>query len=279
MTPQHKDKTVKRLTLGFTLILISITLLPINSVSATQAKYDGTKPMVTLSWDHAFLTQYQPMLEACQMHINGTVYVVTDRSINPNFMNWNQIHTIGNCGFEMASHSRIHLVETSLSASQLTSEIIKSKQDLTAQNFTTFGFIPPNGAINQTTFYNYIRPNYQYTMFIQGGLNNMTTITGTIKFNGEPILKGYTLGDLNPSQLGQISSYSQFLNVLHYAIIHKSWMIVHVHDILPDGSTNFRGYQAPTSSSFFNQTLNTIYQYQQNGTIITGTQCQGLGFC
>lgn len=262
------------------IVLISASILCMNLIPAYAIPYDGTKPMVTLSWDHGFLTQYKPMLQACKMNVIGTIYAGTIRSANPNFMNWTQLHTLGNCGFELASHSRAHAVETKgLSSLQLRSEIYGSKQDLIKQGFNVYGFVPPIGATNQTVISGYIKPNYQYTMFATPALNNKTTIANTQKTYGITILAGYTLGDLNPLALGQINSYQQFLNTLQIAISHKYWLIVHVHDILPDGTTNFKNYQGPTSQSFFNATLNTIHQYQQNGTIIVEPQCKGLGLC
>jgi len=275
---------MKLIITGLSLIIVGITL-SINNASATTSKYDGTIGMVSIGLDHGFDSQWEPAQYMISKGIPATVYVVTNREQNPNFMSWTQLWSLNNNGFEMASHSRIHLIENKLSLPELYSEINGSKSDMTNQGMLICGFVPPSSEINKTTV-QIINGNYQYTMmeysiakkqFKVGTLNTLSTISGSTKNIGQPILIALSVGNMQSNNQGYLQNFSSIKSQIDSAIKNKALLVIHFHDILPDNQTNFLGYQTPTSESLFNQTIDYISSLKDSGQIKVDTHSQALG--
>jgi len=268
------------------LVLLSITaFISLHNAQSATPRYDGTIGMISIGLDHGFNSQLEPAQYMISKGVTGTVYVVTNRDNNQNFMPWSELSTLYNDGFEMASHSRSHLIESKLSLPQLYSEINGSKTDLANHSMNVCGFVPPSSSINKTTT-QIIKGNYQYTMmsngiakgtFKVGPLNTLSTISGSTKNFGIPILIAMTVGNMDQNNLGNLKNFSAIKTQIDNAISSKSLIIIHFHDILPDNQTSFFGTQIPTSNSLFDQTIDYIKEQQDSGNLTISTQSEALG--
>lgn len=110
--------------------------------------------MVSISFDDAWLSQYQNALSIVeQAGYKGTFYLTTAPIEGGwiGFMTPAQVKDIANRGHEIAGHTVTHPDLTKVSASQLQTEIVNSKnylQNLTGKSVTSFAY--PYGAYNST---------------------------------------------------------------------------------------------------------------------------------
>jgi len=261
------------------ILLISGGVIPSVASTSPPPKYDGTKGVVTIAFDHGFYDQYQPMLYMKKDNFTGTVWVVTNRSAAQNvlLMPWSQLQDIYNLGFEMASHSRIHLSEANgLSNATLYSEIYGSKTDLQNQGFLVCGFVPPSSSKNGTTM-SIIKKYYNYTEQVSINQNSLTTFSNTQKQWGVPIVNGFGVANLDPTQLSNLQNFTAVKYQIDKAVNNKAYLLIHFHDIV-NVTSNFTGLQYPASFSLYQQVIDYLKSKSDAGLLKVETTAQALGY-
>lgn len=110
--------------------------------------------MVTLSFDDSWLSQYQNVFPVLQSAgIKGTFFFTTQPVQEgwSDYMTPSQVQAIANAGHEVAGHTITHPHLPQMSSSQITNELVASKnylQNLTGKAVTSFAY--PYGEMNST---------------------------------------------------------------------------------------------------------------------------------
>ncbi|MBI3640008.1 MAG: polysaccharide deacetylase family protein [Thaumarchaeota archaeon] len=258
-------------------ILISSGFIPTVAGVTSTPKYDGTIGVVTVAFDHGFKDQYQPMLYMKNNNMSGTVWVVTNRSttIHPNFIPWNQLQSVYDMGFEMASHSRTHIPEGSgLSNNTLYSEIYGSKLDLQNQRFRVCGFVPPGNHVNATVI-SIIKNFYNYSAE-KGNQNTIDYIAQSANQNGIPFVNASGVSDINPTPSSALQNFTAVKSAIDYATQTRSYLVIHFHDIV--NTTSNAVLQYPSTFSLFQQTIDYLKSKSDSGLLRVETTSQALGF-
>lgn len=120
---------------------------------------------VTIMFDDGNTSDYtiaKPAL--AQYYMPASTAIITGQVGIPGRMNWNQIRELSQAGWEIMSHTVSHVDLTTLSASQLETELSASKSALTSQWYTIKNLALPYGTYNGTVvaaasrYYSSIRP-------------------------------------------------------------------------------------------------------------------------
>ena len=241
-------------------------------------KFDGTMGVVSISFDHGFYSQINPMLYLRHYNLNGTIWVVANRTVfqNVNLFPWSQLQTFYNLGFEMESHSRIHLTETAgLNNATLYSEIYGSKQDMQNHGFLVCGFVPPSSAYNATTL-SIISKFYNYSAMQAVNPNTLATLAASNP-GGAPLVKIIGVGNLDPTQLSYVQNFTAAKFQIDKAINGKSWLVLHFHDIV-NNTSNFAGLQYPTAFTLYQQIIDYVYNKTKAGVLREMPESQAMGF-
>jgi len=242
-------------------------------------KYDGTFPVVSVSFDHGFYSQINPMLYMANDNFSGGIWVVTNRTIyqNPNLFPWYVLSKFYNMGWSLDSHSQHHKIENSLLPnSTLYSEVVDSKQDLELHDFTICGFVPP-GNISYPYSQYLIGHNYNYSTFEAVFQNTPGDIAYYKHIYGIPWLRIMSVGDTDPHNLGYLQNFTIIKQQIDYATSHKNWLIIHFHDIINGTYPTYYNFQYPTQFSTYKQTIDYLKQQSDSGLLRVETEPQALG--
>jgi len=178
-------------------ILATILLLPflIDEIGSAAPEhhfnpsYNGTKGLVSIGFDHAFLEQFNASSYMHSKGILGTFFVVTERVGRPVIMDYDQLRFVQSHGFEIMSHTQNHYPhanETTYDPNRIPLEIVDSKQILISEGFDVIGFAPPLGYLNDELLVAIIA-NYQYTGQLQGPIgdfNSLESLSQIEQMNG-----------------------------------------------------------------------------------------------
>ena len=249
---------------------------------ATAQKFDGSIGVISIGFDHGFKEQFQASQYMTNDGFKGTFYIVTNRAIDTNFLSWDELTTLYNGGWEMASHSRNHIPEDELTQTQLNSEIISSKIDLQSHGMKVCGFVSPDALKPNATIINIIQTNYNYTLIKDTTQNNVSSLSAKNFFNIPvkiPIVKAMTVGDVGTSPkngYGQVSNFKQAKTQIDSAILNHSWVVLHFHDFT-NSTIQVQTLQVPTTWNLYHQIINYIKQKHTQGVLDVERQTDALG--
>ena len=150
----------------------------------------------------------------------STAYIISNTLTDTSgaYISPAQLKTMSAAGFEIGSHSVSHPDLTTLTASQLNTELAQSKKDLEgvvgAGNVKSFA--SPYGAYN-TAVLNAIKANYQSHRPVDVGYN--------VKNNFD----AYRLKVQNMASTTTMAEYQSWIN---QAIKDRSWLVIAYHKIV-----------------------------------------------
>jgi peptidoglycan/xylan/chitin deacetylase (PgdA/CDA1 family) len=155
--------------------------------------------------------------------IVGTDNIVTDSVGSSNFTTWEELTTMYNAGWEMASHSKQHVDLTGLNAQALDDQLRLSKEALTSHGFDVVSMIYPFGINNQTVksatgkYYKYGRAAGVYTIQGIDGFDY-----AVMPF---PIRRYEIPGNSEGTNFNAAKGY------IDYALAHKRIVIFYYHNV------------------------------------------------
>lgn len=228
---------------------------------------------ISFTFDDGFAsarTQAQPTLT--KYGLTGTSYVTTKcvgMTTVPNtcradndvrYMTWTQIKQLQAAGWEIGSHTQTHPYLASsdaddgqpnvLTPAQVAQELSGSKADLAAQGITATAFASPYGDYNPATL-SEIAKHYTSHRGFADQANNIWPHSDYL-LNNMPVQAGVTVAQVKAK--------------IDAAIANKQWLILTMHDIRVNPSTNPDDYQYSTAN------LDRIAAYvksKQNAGLIT----------
>lgn len=236
-------------------ILFSGMLAGLLSAVAQAATLTGeATAKVTFSFDDGLTSAYTQVAPTLAKYgLKGTDYVATScvgMTTAPNtchantaasYMSWTQIKALKSTyGWEIGSHTATHpYLATSdasdgqplvLTPAQVTKELADSKAALAAQGIDAQAFSTPYGDYNNSTLASIAKYYGSHRGFAD-------TRDGVWPYND------YLL---NTMQVQVPVTVATVQAKIDYAIAHKQWLILTLHDVLPTPSKNTDDYQYAT---------------------------------
>ncbi len=205
--------------------------------------------MVTFVFDDGLLSQYKnalPILTAAGYKASFGIITTQPSSGNPAAMTWAQIKDLNTKGHEINSHTRTHPALTTLSSTQLNSEVVGSKNDLIAQGITPTTFVYPLGDVNATVEAAVKAAGFAGARGSYFGLNTTTS-------------DDYNLYDI---RLDKTSTLLDVQKYIDQAVEDKRWLVFELHDVLPSGGDDYA-----ITSTFFQSVVN--YLKSKGVTVLT----------
>jgi peptidoglycan/xylan/chitin deacetylase (PgdA/CDA1 family) len=237
-------------------ILAKAGTLTIDNASLVTLNDPFAAGMITFAFDDGLLSQYQnavPILNAAGF--KAGFYIITNQptSGDSNSMTWAQIKNLNAQGFEIGGHTRTHAALTTLSSSQLNSEVSGSYQDLVAQGITPKAFVYPLGDVNVSVEAAVKSAGYQVARGSYYGLN------GTVSDR-------YNLYDIRIDQSTSLATIQQYID---QAKADKRWLVLEIHDVLPSG-----GDEYAVTTSYFQSLVNYVKQSGIQVSTLSGGMSQ-----
>ena len=96
--------------------------------------YEGgelPKNSIVITFDDGHLSFFEKAAPVLKKYgLKATLFVITDRIGQPNFMNWDQIKSVGHQGVSIESHSVTHRILAQLELDEVEMELVESKSTL-----------------------------------------------------------------------------------------------------------------------------------------------------
>jgi peptidoglycan/xylan/chitin deacetylase (PgdA/CDA1 family) len=260
-----------QIALAMLLAISSPLWLSRNSGALVQNPAETAK--ISFTFDDGFASvrnQAQPTL--AKYGLTGTTYVTTKcvgMTTVPNtcradndvrYMTWTQIKQLQAAGWEIGSHTQTHPYLASsdaddgqpnlLTPAQVSQELSGSKADFAAQGITATAFASPYGDYSPATL-SEIAKHYTSHRGFADQANNIWPYNDYL-LNNMPVQAGVTVAQVKAK--------------IDAAIANKQWLILTMHDIRVNPSTNPDDYQYSTAN------LDRIAAYvksKQNAGLIT----------
>lgn len=246
-------RTYMQVALAMLLAISSPLWLTRNSEALVQNPAATAK--ISFTFDDGFAsarTQAQPTLT--KYGLTGTSYVTTKcvgMTTVPNtcradndvrYMTWAQIKELQTAGWEIGSHTQTHPYLASrdaddgqpnlLTPAQVAQELSGSKADLAAQGITATAFASPYGDYLPATL-SEIAKHYTSHRGFADVANNIWPYNDYL-LNNMPVHAGVTVAQVKAK--------------IDAAIANKQWLILTMHDIRVNPSTNPDDYQYSTAN-------------------------------
>lgn len=224
------------------------------------------------------LTQAQPTL--AKYGLTGTDYVITKcvgMTTAPNtchantdalYMTWAQIKQLQTAGWEIGSHTQTHPYLASsdatdgqpnvLTQAQVIQELTGAKADLAAQGITANAFATPYGDYTPATLAQIAKLYTSHRGFADQ--NNNIWPYNDYLLNDFHVEAGVTVAQVEAK--------------IDAAITNKQWLVLTMHDIMPNASTNPDDYQYSTAN--LDQIAAYVKSKQTAGLITPVNVSQGL---
>lgn len=267
-------KRVGAVATAFALIFSSFSFIPSNQASATGAPaVSSTVPAakITFSFDDGLTSAYTnaaPILAqygytATENAPTGCINDATATSqcaINESnasgaYMTLTQLKALqSQYGWEIADHTENHPLLSTVSASQLVTELAGSKATLEADGFNPISFATPFGDYNNAVLAGIAQNFADHRGFADQGLN-------TFPYNDYLIYDEQVQGTVT---VAQVESWIQT------AVANKQWLVLTFHDVLPNASTANDEYQWSTAD------LAAVAAYVHSINLPVVTTAQGI---
>ncbi|WP_229711306.1 polysaccharide deacetylase family protein [Pectinatus frisingensis] len=152
----------------------------ISIMDFVRAKKYGEKlpaKSVILTFDDGYEDNYTDVMPFLKDHaMKGTVFIIANDVGQPGYLSWQQIKDMQSTGMEIGSHTANHLPLTTLSASEIDSEIKLSKLLMEWKGLKTIYFFSyPNGAYNITAEQDLKQYGYLAAVTGDPGINKFST--------------------------------------------------------------------------------------------------------
>ena len=251
-------------------VVVSTIESPKAAYSISQ-KYDGTKPYITIWFDHVFTSQGPAIDNMTAFGMKGGLLIIADKANTTGYLSWNYLHNKISSGWEPVSHSMDHVNINDLTPQNtLFNEIIVSKASLQyGQKIPVLGYSSPYDAITLASA-NMINHTYNWTVPPGCTQNTLETIA-----DGAPW--SFTIPVIHHCGMGvsasPVTSVSQAEAMIDYAVAHKTWLVLNFHQI---DNINAEYHTPP---SWFWQVLQHVKLQRDAGNMTVVTPCQGLGLC
>jgi peptidoglycan/xylan/chitin deacetylase (PgdA/CDA1 family) len=213
-------------------LINSVGFLTVDDFSLTQIPAVGILPqgMVSLDFDDGWLSAYENAIPILNWAgFKSTQYIFSDALTYPvedGYVNADQVINMQTMGHEIGSHSKTHSDLTTLSPTDLISEIAGSKQDLLnigVTNVSSFAY--PFGQTNNTVKNAIKNAGYTSTRGVEFGLNNKTT--DHYQLFAKAVVRNTTVDTVK--------------SWIDEAVLNKTWLILYFHQIdisnLPYGTS------------------------------------------
>lgn len=198
------------------------SLIPLANMVNTQAlaaENSGPAALVTLTFDDGYKSIWDNALPIMSSRNIKGVFFGETGPINAGedwVMTWDEVRALQNTyGWEIGSHSITHPYLTQVSDSQLTQELLGSKQAFAAQGINVKGFATPFGDYNAKVLAA-IAQYYDYHRAAWGGANSWP-------YNKYEILAQEVTNTTTPAQVKQW---------IDSAVANKQWLVLLFHDIV-----------------------------------------------
>ena len=252
--PLHNIR--QKLRLLRALLMAGVLILPFIEGGIVQAATNNPAPAAKISFTFddgltSALSQAQPTLT--KYGLTGTEYVITKcvgMTTAPNtchantdatYMSWAQIKQLQAAGWEIGSHTQTHPYLASsdatdgqpnvLTPAQVTTELAQSKADLAAQGITANAFSTPYGDYTNATLAQIAKYYTSHRGFADQNDNNWP-------------YNDYLLNDM---QVQAGVTVAQVKAKIDTAIANKQWLILTMHNIKTNPSTNPDDYEYGTA--------------------------------
>lgn len=272
-----------RFTAFFAIFLLLGFAFALRQSAITHAAATNPIPAAKISFTFddglaSTLTQAKPTL--AKYGLTGTSYVTTKcigMTTVPNtcradtdvrYMSWTQVKQLQAAGWEIGSHTKTHpYLATSdatdgqpnvLTPTQVTTELAGSKADLAAQGITATAFSSPYGDYSNVT----LAQIAQYYTSHRGFADQNTNVWpyNDYLLNNMPVQAGVTVAQVKAK--------------IDAAIASKQWLVLTMHDIAINPSSNPDDYQYSTAN--LDQIAAYVKSKQNAGLITSVNVSQGL---
>ncbi len=197
----------------------SLTIDDVSLTEITAATFAGG--MLTIVFDDGLASVYanaRAILQSAAVPV--THAVITQFVGTGGYMTWPQLAEFAAMGHEIDSHTRTHPDLTSLSSTQLTSEISGSRSDLVVHGYTPQTLVYPLGAVNDAVKAAVVSAGYTAARGSYSGLNTTKT-------------DRYQLADIHVESNTPVAEIDSWIA---QAVRDKRWLILELHDQLASGS-------------------------------------------
>lgn len=213
--------------------------------------WELSEGMVSLTFDDGRRDAYEkvrPILDAAGLP--GTFYIVSQR-LGPSVITSAEINNLYRSGHEIGAHTRTHADLTTLSGSDLNSEVKGSRQDLVAQGIKrVLSFAYPFGAYNEEVLKAVRSAGFAGARIVGPGVNFV----------------GRDLNTLEGQSLRNTTTWQEIKGKIDQAVAQKGWYIMTIHDV----GSNQDIYDI--SPALFEQ----IVEYLKDNNIKVVTVSQGI---
>ncbi len=262
------------------LIVVAIQLWLSHRTGALVQSPSATAK-ISFTFDEGYassLTQAQPTLT--KYGLTGTTYITTGcvgmttapntcrANFDAQYLSWPQIKQLQASGWEIGAHTKTHPYLASSDATdgqpnvlmpeQVVQELTQSKADLAAQGITANAFASPYGDYSNATLAQIAKLYTSHRGFADQNDNIWP-------------YNDYLLNNM-PVQAGV--SVAQVKAKIDAAITNKHWLILTMHDIMVNPSTNPDDYQYSTAN--LDQIAAYVKSKQTAGLITPVNISQGL---
>ena len=158
-------------------------------------KQEVSSQTVALTFDDGYLSFYTkvwPLLK--EYNFGATVFVITDFIGNYNYVSWDHIHEMSNCGIEIGSHSQSHPSLPVLNDVGLSKQISGSKEILEQNGLTIVSFCYPSGQYNTNAVNQVMKSGYKAAVTTKFGIassNNSHYLLPRVRINRATNLKNF----------------------------------------------------------------------------------------
>lgn len=136
-------------------------------------KQEVSSQTVALTFDDGYLSFYTkvwPLLK--EYDFGATVFVITDFIGNYNYISWDHIYQMSNCGIEIGSHSQSHPSLPVLNDAGLSKQTSGSKAILEQRGLTIESFCYPSGQYTTAVVNQVINSGYKVAVTTKFGIAN-----------------------------------------------------------------------------------------------------------
>ncbi len=265
------------------LLVLALVLafnLPLRATAAVQAPEPAAK--ISFTFDDGFTSNYtQAAPTLAKYGLTGTSYVTTGcvgMTKAPNkcradsdatYMTWTQIKDLkSKYGWEIGSHTATHPYLATFDASdgqpnkltptQVTNELVNSKAALAAQGINATSFASPYGDYNMPVLAEIAKSYSSQRGFQDFGMNQWPNSDYLLRV--KPVQEGVTVANVKTA--------------IDQAITSKQWLVLVMHDIKTNPSTDPDNYQYATSK--LDQIAAYVKSKQASSLIKSVNVSQGL---
>jgi peptidoglycan/xylan/chitin deacetylase (PgdA/CDA1 family) len=220
---------------------------------------------VSIDFDDGYQSMYDnglPIFDAAGLRT--TQYIITQHVGTPEYVTWDEVHSMLNHGHEIGNHTRTHPFLTTLPISQVQDEILGAQQDFQAQGIVPLTVAYPYGDYN-TDVENVVKAaGFRGARSSDLGYdcNLLFTLASACHngvFSNNPLYlySEAAEADMNTT-IGDITGW------IDYATANKLWLIILLHRVDEDGN----------SISLRHELLEQMVNYlvQQKTAVVTNSE-------